>query len=141
MAIDVTWKQNCEFEVSTENQFHFSIDADNISAPCPTEVLLSALGSCSATDVVMQLCDAGAMLASLTNRVTFTRTDTPPCLYKTITLNFVISGENISTEQVDQAIRNALDKYCHVCLMLHPSIEVDYTFSLNAEAEIHEPAF
>ncbi len=51
MSINIKWDGDCRFKVSTEGGFTFNVDATSETAPCPTEVLLSALGSCSATDV------------------------------------------------------------------------------------------
>ncbi|MQC33007.1 OsmC family peroxiredoxin, partial [Vibrio parahaemolyticus] len=48
MSINIKWDGDCRFKVSTEDGFTFNVDATSETAPCPTEVLLSALGSCSA---------------------------------------------------------------------------------------------
>ncbi len=49
MSINIKWDSDCRFNVSTESGFTFNVDATSEKAPCPTEILLSALGSCSAT--------------------------------------------------------------------------------------------
>ncbi|TOA84018.1 osmotically inducible protein OsmC, partial [Vibrio parahaemolyticus] len=45
MSINIKWDGDCRFKVSTEGGFTFNVDATSEKAPCPTEVLLSALGS------------------------------------------------------------------------------------------------
>ncbi len=85
---------DCRFKVSAEDGFTFNVDATTEKASCPTEILLSALGSCSATDVVLLLQDQGVEVKGLENTVTFALTESEPRLYK-----------------------------CHVCL-LSPTIDI-----------------
>ncbi|PSW14498.1 osmotically inducible protein OsmC [Photobacterium rosenbergii] len=124
MSINVKWSGDCRFKVTTENGFGFDVDATSKQAPCPTEVLLSALGSCSATDVVLLLQEQGFEVVSLENKVTFTLTETEPRLYKTANLHFVVGGSGFSESNILLAAQEAVAKHCHVCLMLSPTIEI-----------------
>ncbi len=92
MSINVKWGGECQFSVTTEGGFNFNVDATSKTAPCPTEILLSALGSCSATDVVLILQEQGIEIQSLENSVTHTLTDDEPRLYKSANLHFVVQA-------------------------------------------------
>ncbi|WP_339671269.1 OsmC family protein [Dasania marina] len=131
MSIDVSWQKDCQFTVTTEKGFTLAVDADAETAPCPTELLLSALGSCSATDVVMGLQEQGVEVQALTNTVTYTLTEQEPCLYKTANLHFTVTANNVSEAQLKTAAENAITKYCHVCLMLKPAIDVSYSIEIK----------
>ncbi len=124
MAINVSWAGDCQFKVTTEDGFSIEIDANGKVAPCPTEVLLSALGSCSATDVVLGLEDKGVKVESLQNSVTYTLTESEPRLYKTANLHFVVKGDGIVESELLSVAQEAVSKHCHVCLMLQPAIKV-----------------
>ena len=130
MSIKVNWKKDCQFNVVTEKGFELTVDADSEIAPCPTELLLSALGSCSATDVVMGLQQQGVEVQGLTNTVTYTLTEQEPRLYKSANLHFTVTAKNVSEEKIKTAADNAIQKYCHVCLMLQPAIALSYTVSM-----------
>ncbi|PSW20549.1 osmotically inducible protein OsmC [Photobacterium sanctipauli] len=130
MAVSVSWLEDCQFNVVTEDKFEFTIDADGKKAPCPTEVLLSALGTCSATDVVMGLQDEGVELRQFENKLTYTLTESSPRLYESVNLHFVVKAANVTEEQVSAAANNALEKYCHVCLMLQPKIKVTHSVEI-----------
>ncbi|MGF1682169.1 OsmC family protein [Photobacterium minamisatsumaniensis] len=130
MAISVSWVEDCQFNVVTEDKFEFTVDADGKKAPCPTEILLSALGSCSATDVVMGLQEQGVVLKHLENKLTYTLTESSPRLYESVNLHFIVEAENVTEAQVSAAAKNALEKYCHVCLMLQPKITVTHTVAI-----------
>jgi putative redox protein len=127
MSINICWQHDCLFEITTEKGFVLTADAENEAAPCPTEILLSALGSCSATDVVMGLQEQGLEIESFSNQISYTLTDDEPKLYKSVNLHFVVKAEDVSEQQVKDAAENAINKYCHVCLMLKPAIDVSYS--------------
>lgn len=131
MAIRVSWQQGCQFEIETENGFKISADADGEHAACPTEILLAALGSCSATDVVTAIEASGAELHTLTNNLTYTLTAESPRLYKSVNLHFDIKGRGMTVDFVEQSIHRAIKRYCHVCLMLKPKIEVTFSVELR----------
>lgn len=124
MSINVKWNGDCRFKVTTEGGFSFDVDATSKQAPCPTEVLLSALGSCSATDVVLILQEQGFEVTGLENNVTFSLTDSEPRLYKSANLHFVVDGSGFSEADILGAAQEAVAKHCHVCLMLSPTIEI-----------------
>ncbi|MDY0250966.1 MAG: OsmC family protein [Pseudomonas sp.] len=130
MSIDVIWQSDCRFNVVTEGGFEISIDSESKSAPCPTEILLSALGSCSATDVALYFKDNGIELKGLTNSLTYELTESEPELYKSVNLHFSIESEKAIEIQVKAAIEDAINKYCHVCLMLQPKMLVTYTLDI-----------
>ena len=130
MAINISWESGFHFNVVTESGFEISVDSDNQSAPCPTEILLSALGSCSATDVVAYFKERALELKSLSNCLTYELTESEPRLYKSVNLHFSIQGEGVSETLAQAAVEDAIKKYCHVCLMLKPSIDITYTIEI-----------
>jgi len=127
MLTEIVWQGKCQFEVNSEDDFTFTVDADSKIAPCPTEVLLSALGTCSATDVVEGIQSIGGKIKSLKNQLSYTLTKDEPQLYKSVNLHFVIDAKNITEKQIDQVVREGIRKTCHVCLMLQSAIEISYT--------------
>lgn len=98
-----------------------------VRKPCPTEVLLSALGSCSATDVVLLLQEQGFEVKSLENTVTFALTESEPRLYKSANLHFIVSGVSFQESDILRAAQEAVEKHCHVCLMLSSTIDITYS--------------
>ncbi|WP_417605752.1 OsmC family protein [Oceanimonas baumannii] len=100
MSIKVKWGGGCRFNVTTAGGFSFNVDSTGTQAPCPTEVLLSALGSCSATDVVLMLQEQGFQVESLENSITFVLTDSEPRLYQSANLHFVAEGSGFTSDDV-----------------------------------------
>jgi len=130
MSICVSWLKDCQFKVATSNGFEIQADADNKAAPCPTEILLSALGSCSATDVVMGLQEQGVKIESFKSELTYTLTTTEPQLYESVNLHFTVKAVDVNEDQIASAAHQAINKYCHVCLMLQPKINISFSIEI-----------
>lgn len=130
MSIEIQWQRDCQFKAKTEQGFELAIDADNGQAPCPTELLLTALGSCSTTDVVMGLQEQGVKIEALSNTISYTLTGQEPRLYQSVNLHFKVASKNVTKAQIEQAADKAINQYCHVCLMLKPAIEISYSFEI-----------
>lgn len=124
MGVTIQWQKESQFKVISSGGASFLVDAQNRQAPCPTEVLLGALGSCCATDVVMHFMERGVALHNLSNRVTYTLTEEEPRLYKSAHLHFSVAAEAVTVSEIEAAAGEALEKYCHVCLMLQPKIQI-----------------
>ncbi|MCZ8486891.1 OsmC family protein [Vibrio lentus] len=86
--------------------FNFDIDANSNQAPCPTEVLLSALGACSATGCGFDPSREGFEISGLENNVTHTLTDEEPRLYKSANLHFQYKSRGISESDILTAARS-----------------------------------
>ena len=122
MKID--WSGDLEFEATTEGGFSVKIDGKDERSPCPTQLMLSALGACSASDVVSILKSEGYALQSLENNVTYTLTDSKPRLFDTANLHFVAKCHGLGESELLAAAEEAVAQHCHVCLMLRPAIEI-----------------
>lgn len=131
MSITVNWQQDLEFVATTEQGHSLYLDSNSSKAQCPTEALLSALGSCSATDVVVGLQEAEAGLQSVSNEITYTYTDSEPQLYKTVNLHFSVTANTVTKAQVEDIVEQAISKYCHVCLMLQPSMDISFSVDVS----------
>ena len=124
MGMKIEWSGDLEFEATTEGGFSVKIDGKDKSSPCPTQLMLSALGACSASDVVSILKNAGHVLESLENTVTYTLTDSKPRLFDTANLHFVAKCQGLEKSELLAAAKEAVEEHCQVCLMLRPAIEI-----------------
>jgi putative redox protein len=111
--------------------FPVLVDADAQGAPCPTELLVMALGCCCSTDLVNGLADAGATLHACELETHETLREASPRIYTAIELAFTIRADGIDAASVQRILDEALGKYCHVCLMLGSSMKLTTRFTLN----------
>jgi putative redox protein len=87
--------------------------ADGIGVK-PSEMLLIALASCSAVDVVEILAKKRLKLTHLEVVTTAERDPEPPWPYRSIHLKYRLAGEGLTPKAVEQAINLSQEKYCSV---------------------------
>ena len=82
------------------------------------------LGGCSGIDVMHIL---GRMRQTVTGckvELEGERAEESPRVYKKIHLMYTISGNNLSQQRVEEAVRLSNEKYCSVSVMLNASVEI-----------------
>jgi putative redox protein len=103
------------------------------SAPSPVELLLVALGSCTAADVASILKKKRQQVTSYTIEVYGERRDDYPRSYTSMTVHHILTGRGISEKAVAQAIELSETKYCSVSATLKPKVEIHTTFEIIEE--------
>ena len=112
----------------------FALDTnDQRSAPSPVELLLVALGSCTATDVASILKKKRQHVTSYVIEVTGTRRDDYPRKYTSMKVHHILTGKSISAQAVAQAIELSETKYCSVAATLRPTVEIQSSFEIIEE--------
>ena len=112
-----------------------SLDTDSHRsiAPSPVELLLVALGSCTATDVAGILAKKRQHVTSYVVEVTGTRRDEFPRKYTAMKVHHILTGKSLSPTAVAHAIELSETKYCSVAATLRPSVEIKTTFEIVEE--------
>jgi putative redox protein len=105
------------------------------SAPTPVELLLIALGSCTAVDVVGVLAKKRQQVTAYFVEVSGERREEHPRSYKSMKVHHVLTGSNISPKAVQQAIELSETKYCSVAATLRPTVEIHSTFEIIEESQ------
>lgn len=103
------------------------------SAPSPIELLLVALGSCTATDVASILKKKRQQVTRYTVEVSGVRRDEYPRSYTSMKVHHILTGRSISAKAVAQAIELSETKYCSVADTLRPKVEIQSTFEIIEE--------
>jgi putative redox protein len=110
-------------------------DKERSSAPSPVELLLVALGSCTATDVASILAKKRQHVTSYIVEVSGQRREEHPRGYTSMKVHHIVAGKSVSPKAVAQAIELSETKYCSVAATLRPTVEIQSTFEI-----IEEPA-
>ncbi|MCB9185492.1 MAG: OsmC family protein [Flavobacteriales bacterium] len=132
---------NDNFHMQAENESGNTIQMDgspkiggeNLGAR-PMEVLLMSLAGCSSIDVISILKKMKQEITEYQVDVNAERfEDQVPSLFKTIHLNFLVSGPNVEAEKVERAIGLSMEKYCSVSKILEPTAEISWSITLNPD--------
>ena len=108
-------------------------DHNRASAPPPMELLLIALGSCTAVDVIGILQKKREAVTDYRVEVRGERRDDHPRSYKRMVVLHIVRGKNISEKSVAQAIELSETKYCSVAATLRPTAEIVYNYEIIEE--------
>ena len=108
-------------------------DSKRSSAPSPVELLLVALGSCTATDVASILAKKRQQVTSYVVEVSGQRRDEYPRKYTSMQVHHIITGRSISAKAVADAIELSDTKYCSVAATLRPTVEIQSSFEIIEE--------
>ena len=116
----------------TASNHAVAIDTDHErhSAPSPMELLLLALGSCTAVDVASILKKKRQGVTDYRIEVRGTRRQEYPRRYEKIEVHHIVTGRNISEHSVAQAIELSETKYCSVAATFRPTVEIVSTFEI-----------
>jgi len=115
----VKWIGEQKFVATSPSGHALTIDSDRASnkAPGPMELLLLALGACTATDVVIILEKKRQKLESLEVICSGERAAEPPAVWTKLEMLYRFRG-NLDDAAVKHAIQLSEDKYCSVAAML-----------------------
>ena len=109
-------------------------DSQRSTAPSPVELLLVALGSCTATDVASILTKKRQRVTSYVVEVSGQRRDEYPRQYTSMKVHHIFTGRAISPRAVAHAIELSETKYCSVAATLRPTVEIQSSFEIIEES-------
>lgn len=99
----------------------------------PSELVLVALSSCTAVDVVEILNKKQAGLTKLEIKATAEQDNDPPWTFRKIHLKYILSGKNLTENSVAHAIKLSEEKYCSVAATLRGVAEITTEFEIIPE--------
>lgn len=97
----------------------------------PRQLLLAAVGGCSAIDVILilkkqkqEITDFDVEVEGESEKVEHYS------LFRDITLHFKIKG-NVDLDKAERAVKLSIDKYCSVSKTLEPTAKINYKITIN----------
>ncbi len=129
----VKWIEKLQF-VGTDSSKHSVVmssqDEENGIGMSPSQLLLVALGGCTAYDVVNILGKKRQQLTSLEVTVTGEQEPNPPWPYRKIHLHYEVRGKELREKAVHDAIEISEKKYCSVAATLRGIAEITYDYTI-----------
>ncbi len=99
----------------------------------PKELLLMALGGCTAMDVIPILRKKRSPVDSIEIRLRGNTCEEHPQVFTDIHVEYVIHGDDVNAEDVERAIELSTTKYCSVSAMLRESVNITHSFRIEAK--------
>jgi len=101
----------------------------------PSELILVALGACTAVDVVDIMAKKRQPLSFLEISADGEQDPNPPWPYRKIHLIYRLRGKGLTDKAVEQAIQLSEEKYCSVAATLRDVATITTSFEILPEEE------
>ena len=135
-TVQVKWVDRFQF-VGIDSTKHAVVmssqDDENGVGMSPSQLLLVALGGCTAYDVVNILTKKRELLTSLEVTVTGEQDADPPWTYRKIHIHYALRGKGLKEKAVHDAIALSEEKYCSVAATVRGAAEVSFDYTIAGE--------
>jgi putative redox protein len=127
----IHWTGHEQFLGITPSNHAVPFDSDRKSnvAPGPMDMLLIALGACTASDVVVILGKKRQKLESLEIEVSGERAEEPPRVWTKLEIVYKLRGK-LDEKAVRDAINLSEEKYCSVGATLRKSATITFRYEI-----------
>ena len=131
--VSMSYLNDEKFQVLNESGNKLTIDMyekdkkENLS---PMELLLSAVTTCAAVEIVSMIKKRRRDFRDLKAESSGIRADTHPMYYKKINIKYIIYSKDLQDSEADRFISLALTKYCSVGSSIRIDTEVVHSFEI-----------
>ncbi|MFZ0333529.1 MAG: OsmC family protein [Candidatus Acidiferrales bacterium] len=127
----VKWVDGERFLATLPSGHAIAVDSnrEHNSAPGPMEFMLAALGSCTATDIVLILAKKRQKLVSLEIVIQGERAKEPPTVWAKLEVLYRMKGK-IDDKAARDAVQLSLDKYCGAAATLRKTAEISFCYEI-----------
>lgn len=128
---EISWIGKQQFVATGPSGHALVLDSDRGSnvAPGPMELLLLALGACTATDIVIILEKQRQKLESLEVICSGERASEPPMVWTKMEMFYRLRG-SLEDSAVKRAIELSEGKYCSVSAMLQKTAKITWRYEI-----------
>jgi putative redox protein len=97
----------------------------------PMEMVLLGMGGCTAIDILNILKKARQAVSDCVVELDAERATTDPKVFTRIRVHSIVTGRNLSGQQVERAVRLSAEKYCSAAIMLGRTAEITHTVEVR----------
>lgn len=131
MQVTVQRAKGATFIAKGDSNHWVVLDSDekfggSDAASRPMEMLLIALGSCTAMDVESLINKMRTPASDFRVEIHAERKADHPKVFTKIHLTFIFTGDNLNKANIAKAVRLSQEKYCSVTIMLSQAVDISY---------------
>ena len=120
---------------STQHSVVLSTPGEGVGIK-PSDLLLIAVASCTAVDIVEILSKKRMPLDHLEIICTGEQDQDPPWTFRRIHMRFVLGGKNLTEKAAAQAIQLSEEKYCSVAATVRATAQITTELEILEEIEL-----
>mgnify|MGYP000888027824 CR=1 FL=1 len=135
MDAKVTWKENLSFDATANSGFIVPLGTSvehggNADGSSPMELVLMALGGCSAMDVVSIMKKKQQDVTAFEIKVHGDRVEAHPRVFNHIEMEYIVTGRNLDASAVNRAVELSVTKFCSVYGMLSKVVDIQHKVTI-----------
>ena len=127
------WQGEHRFDTGRPGHPTARVDGSGVTGQSSPDLLLSALATCSAIDLVDILAKRRTPVGALTIDVHADRRPDPPRRFVRIDIEYRVDGAGIEPLHAERALDLAFEKYCSVAATIAPDVAIHTHLVLNGE--------
>ena len=131
--VSMSYLNDEKFQVLNESGNKLTIymyEKDKKENLSPMELLLSAVTTCAAVEIVSMIKKRRRDFRDLKAESSGIRAETHPMYYKKINIKYIIYSKDLQDSEADRFISLALTKYCSVGSSIRMDTEVIHSFEI-----------
>ncbi len=132
VKVKLNWNGGLKFTGVNAGRIETVIDGNHVDGASPVELLLEALGACSAVDVVVIMEKVKTPLTRLEVVLDGDRRSREPRYFESVRILFDAWGDGISGDKLMRAINLSIGKYCSVYHSLRTNLKLLAQFRIHA---------
>lgn len=137
MEISVIWNHSKKFTGNSSNNFSIDIDAKqeaggNDQGFLPMELIANGIGSCTAIDVISILKKKRQKVFSFEVKVITEKKDSHPKEFAHISIEYIVSGDNLDHKAVERAVQLSEEKYCPAIAMFKKVCPIEHKITIKS---------
>jgi len=125
----ITWKSEQRFAALGKSGHEVLFDSESKTAVGPMEMVLMALGACTATDIVLILQKKRQRLTALEVICSGERAPEPPRVWVKLDVLFRVHGQ-VQDAAMQRAMELTKEKYCSVAAMLNKTAQMTWHYEI-----------
>lgn len=133
MKSTLIYKADSEFEATNQAGNTTAIDMHPQTEKqhqSPMDLVLSALASCAAVDIVSMIKKKRKTFVDLKAETNAERAESHPKKFTKIHIKYIINSPDLTEQEAGKIIDLAVSSYCSVASSLNPNIELTHGFEL-----------
>ena len=136
--VSVNWTEGMQFVATDEHNHAIVLDTNREAGgretgPTPGRLLLMAVASCTAMDVIDILRKSRQKVTGLSVLSRSVKTNVYPKYYKEIYLKYIFKGKQLDKARVERAIKLSEEKYCPVGATVKGKAEIFFEYEIVNE--------
>ena len=133
MKVSMDYVNDNTFKVKNESNNELLIDMcdpERKNHLSPMELLLSAVTSCAAVEIVSMIKKRKRNFKNILAEANGVRVDTTPRYFTSINIKYIIYSNDLTANEADRYISLSLEKYCSVGATINDKTTINHSFEI-----------